>query len=180
MPLNEDSQIIADSTFYLCFLEDIKKPEVLTNILDNFDLLITPIVYKEVSLSCNFADVQSHPKLIPYPKENLGEALRPFFSEKQIQKGETEVIELAYDFYINGTPKMVILDDKQPRSFVLRHLPYLEKLMIGTVGFVGDCYCEYRVFGKGETRALVILISMSPFRVSADVISEVLAKIESR
>jgi len=122
--LDETNQIIADSTFYLCFLEDIKKPEVLTNILDKFDLLITPLVRKEVSLSGTFASIQSHPKLILYPKENLGEALRPFFSQKQIQKGETEVIELAYDFYASGTPKLLILDDKQPRSFVLNHLPY--------------------------------------------------------
>jgi predicted nucleic acid-binding protein len=178
--LNEDNQIVADSTFYLCFLEDIKRPEVLTNVLDKFDLLITPLVYKEVNRSSNFSGIKTHPKLILYPKENLGEALRPFFSEKQILKGETEVIELAYDFYIGRTPKMLILDDKQARSFVLRHLPYLQKLLIGTVAFVGDCYCEYGIFAKGAARALVILIGESPFRVSADVIREVLAKIDSR
>jgi predicted nucleic acid-binding protein len=52
--------------------------------------------------------------------------------------------------------------------------------MIGTVGFLGECYYEYEVFEKGETVAVIILISKSTFRVSADVISEVLAKIESR
>jgi predicted nucleic acid-binding protein len=180
LPLNEDSQIVADSTFYLCFLEDIHKPDVLIHVLDNFDLLITPLVQREVSNSSNFIKIQLHPKLVPYQKENLGEALRPLFSEKQIRKGETEVIELAYDFYINGKSTMFILDDKQPRSFVHRILPYLEDFMIGTVGFVGDCYCEFGIIEKGNVKGLIILISQSPFRVSADVIREVLAKIDSR
>jgi len=136
-------------------------------------------VQEEVSRSSNFTQIQFHQKLIPYPKENLGEALRPFFSERQIQKGETEVIELAYDFFINGDSKMFILDDKQPRLFVQNNLHYLEDLMIGTVGFVGDCYCEYRIIEKGNARELVILISESPFRVSVDIIREVLAKIDS-
>jgi len=177
---SDDNQIVADSTFYLCFLEDIHKPETLIHILDFFDFLITPLVQKEVSRSGNFTDIQSHPNLIPYKKENLGEALRPLFSERQIQKGETEVIELAYAFFITGKSKMFILDDKQPRSFVHRTLPYLEYLMMGTVGFVGDCYCEYRIIEKGNARTLVILIGESPFRVSADVIRKVLAKIDSR
>lgn len=177
---SDSNQIVADSTFYLCFLEDIHKPEVLIHVLDFFDFLITPLVQEEVSRSISYTEIQSHPKLIPYPKENLGEALRPFFSEKQIQKGETEVIELAYDFFINGNPKLFILDDKQPRSFVHRTLPYLEDLMIGTVGFVGDCYCDYSIIEKDNAQALVILISESPFWVSADVIRKVLAKIDSR
>lgn len=176
----EDSQIVADSTFYLCFLEDIKNPEALKSIIDKFDLLITPMVYKEVDCSGNFGKIKNHQKLILYPKESLGEALRPFFSEKQILKGETEVIELAYNLYIIGKPKILILDDKQARSFVLRQLPYLQESLVGTVGFVGDCYCEYNVFEKDAAKTLVILIGESPFRVSVDVIREVLAKIDSR
>lgn len=180
MPVTEDNQIVADSTFYLCFLEDIKRPEALKSIIDEFDLLITPLVYKEVDCSSNFDVIKNHPKLILYPQEVLGEALRPFFSEKQILKGETEVIELAYNFYVDGTPKILILDDKQARSFVLRQLPYLQESLIGTVGFVGDCYCEYNVFEKDTAKTLVILIGESPFRVSAYVIREVLSKIDSR
>jgi predicted nucleic acid-binding protein len=180
LPATGDNQIVADSTFYLCFIEDVKKPEVLVSILDKFDLLMTPIVYKEVNCSSNFDIIKNHPKLILYPKKSLGEVLRPFFSEKQILKGETEVIELAYNFYIAGTLKTLILDDKQARSFVLTHLPYLEESLIGTVGFVGDCYCKHGIFEKHAARTLVILISESPFRVSVDVIREVLAKIDSR
>jgi predicted nucleic acid-binding protein len=180
LALGKDNKIIADSTFYLCFLEDIGKPEILSNIMDEFDFLITPTVYNEVSHSNRFVSVQNHPKLKLYPKQNLGEALRPFFSQKQIQKGETEVIELAYDFYVSGCPVRIILDDKQPRMFVLRTLPELGALLIGTVGFVGDCYCKYGFFEKAKARTIILLISKSPFRVSADVISEVLTKIESR
>jgi predicted nucleic acid-binding protein len=172
--------MLADSTFYLCFLDDIEQPEVLIKILDRFNFLITPIVYKEVSKSNNFGHIQFNPKIIMFPKENLGEILRPFFSKKEIEKGETEVIELAYEFYADGTPKMFILDEKEPRLFVTRNLPYLVELMIGTVAFVGECYYEYAILGKSEAASIVLLISTSKFRVSAEVISEVFSKIESR
>lgn len=172
--------MLADSSFFLCFLEDIEQPQVLKRVLDKFDFLITPTVYKEVSKSSNFKQIESHPKITLVSKENLGEALRPFFSKKQIEKGETEVIELAYQYYIENKPKMFILDDKEPRLFVLRNLSYMAKLMIGTVGFVGECYYQFEIFEKNEASALVLVISTSSFRVSAEVISEVLTKIESR
>ena len=180
MSLNEINEILADSSFFLCFLDDIEQPEVLKRILYRFDFLVTPIVYKEVSKSIHFKHVQNHPKIILVPKENLGEALRPFFSEKEIERGETEVIELAYQFYSNNDPKFFIIDDDGPRLFVKRNLPYLKKLMIGTVGFVAECYYEYRILEKSEASTLVIIIGKSKFRVSGEVIREVLSKIESR
>lgn len=180
MSLNETIEILADSSFFLCFLDDIEQPEVLKRILSRFDFLVTPLVYKEVNKSIHFKHIQNHPKIILVPKENLGEVLRPFFSKNEIKKGETEVIELAYQFYANNDPKIFIIDDDGPRLFVIRNLPYLEKLMIGTVGFVGDCYCEYRIFEKKEAFTIVLLISKSKFRVSVEVIREVLSKIESR
>ncbi|MHC3128662.1 MAG: hypothetical protein IBV52_01110 [Candidatus Bathyarchaeota archaeon] len=170
--------MLADSSFYLCFLEDIEQPEVLLRILNRFDFLITPIVYKEVSKCNNFECIQSNPKIIMFPKKNLGEILRPFFSKKEIEKGETEVIELAYEFYADGTPKMFILDEKGPRLFVMRVLPYLVELMIGTVGFIGKCCYEYGILEKAETSVLLLVISTSNFRVSPEIISEVLTKIE--
>jgi predicted nucleic acid-binding protein len=172
--------MLADSSFYLCFLDDIEQPDVLIKILDRCDFLITPIVYKEVSKSNNFGYIQSNPNIIIFPKENLGEILRPFFSKKEIEKGETEVIELAYELYANGSPKNFILDEKEPRLFVIQNLPYLVELMRGTVAFVGECYYEYAILEKSEASAIVLIISTSKFRVSEEVISEVLSKIESR
>jgi predicted nucleic acid-binding protein len=177
--LNETNVMLADSSFYLCFLEDIEKPEVLKKLLDGFTFLITPIVYNEVSKSRNFKHIKANPKIILLPKENLGEALRPFFSKKEIEKGETEVIELAYQFYVDNNPKMFILDERGPRLFVYRNLPYLAKLMIGTVGFVGKCYYKYAILEKNEASTIVVVISKSKFRVSAEVISEVLSKIQN-
>ena len=180
MPLNKSDEIIADSSFFLCFLDDIEQPEVLKRVLYKLDFLVTPIVYREISKSINFKCVQNHPKIILVPKENLGEALRPFFSKKEIEKGETEVIELAYQFYSNNDPRIFIIDEDDSRFFVIRNLPYLEKLMIGTVGFVGKCYYEYEILEKSEACAIVLVISTSKFRVSAEVIRYVLSKIESR
>ena len=175
----QNETMLADSTFYLCFLEDIEQPEVLKRLLDSFTFLITPIVYNEVGKSRNFKHIKSNPKIVLVRKENLGEALRPFFSRKEIEKGETEVIELAYQFYADNDPKMFIMDEKGPRFFVFRNLPYLARLMIGTVGFVGKCYYKYAILGKSEASEIVLVISRSKFRVSAEVISEVLSKIEN-
>ena len=179
MLLNESKEILADSSFFICFLDDIEKPNVLDKILEKFDFLITPIVYTEVSKSINFKHIQKHPKILRVKKENLGEALRPLFSKKEIEKGETEIIELAYHFYVNGASRFFILDDDGPRFFVKRNLPHLEKLMIGTVGFVGECYYVCKILEKTEASAIVIIIGESKFRVSAEVIKEVLSKIES-
>jgi len=178
--LNESSEMLADSSFYLCFLEDIKQPEVLLRILQRFDFLITPIVYKEVSKSDNFNRIQSCHRLRLISKENLGEILKPFFSQKEIEKGETEVIELAYEYYAEGRPRMFIIDDKEPRLFVTRNLPYLSELMVGTVGFVGECYYEYAILDKNEASVLLLVISTSSFRVTPEIISEVLHQIENR
>jgi len=171
--------MLADSSFYLCFLEDIEQPEVLLRILRRFDFLITPIVYKEVSKCNNFGYIQFNPKITMFPKENLGEILKPFFGKKEIEKGETEVIELAYEFYADGTPKKFILDDNEPRLFVTRNLPYLLGLMIGTVGFVGECCYEYQILEKNEAVAILLVIRTSNFRVAPEIISEVLTKIEN-
>lgn len=180
MPLNKSDEILADSSFFICFLDDIEQPKVLKRMLYKFDFLVTPMVYKEISKSINFKHVQNHPKIILVPKENLGESLRPFFSKKEVEKGETEVIELAYQFYSNSNPRIFIIDEDGPRLFVIQNLPYLEKLMIGTVGFVGECYYEYGILEKSEASAIILIIGTSKFRVSAEVIREVLTKIESR
>lgn len=180
MSLNESTEMLADSSFYLCFLEDIEQPEVLLRILQRFDFLITPIVYKEVSKSDNFNRVQPCHNLRLVSKMNLGEILRPFFSQKEIEKGETEVIELAYEYYAEGKPRTFIIDDKEPRLFVSRNLPYLSELMVGTVGFVGECCYEYAILDKNEASALLLVISRSSFRVTPEIISEVLDKIENR
>jgi len=177
---NDNDTILADSSFYICFLEDISQPQALIKVLNNFDFLITPIVKGEVSKANGFKHIQAHPKIILIKKENLGEALRPLFSKKQIEKGETEIIELAYQMYAEKNPRKFIIDDKEPRRFVNHNLPYLTKLMIGTVGFVGECYYEYHVFKKREAYDTVVVIGKSKFRVSAEVIKEVLDKIESR
>jgi predicted nucleic acid-binding protein len=171
--------MLADSSFYLCFLEDIAQPEVLLKILQRFDFLITPTVYKEVSKSNSFGRIQSSPKLKLLPKESLGEILKPFFSKKEIEKGETEVIELAYEYYVADKPKTFIIDDKEPRLFVLRNLPYLSRLMIGTVGFVGECCYVYSLMDKNEATTVILLISASNFRAAPEIISEVLHRIEN-
>jgi predicted nucleic acid-binding protein len=171
-------QVVADSTFYICFLEDINQPEKLIQLLKLFVFRITPIVYKEVSKCKNYVMVATSFPIVRHA--NTGEILRPFFSKKQIEKGETEVIELAYEFYSDGTPIPFILDDEEARHFVENNLRDLSSSMTGTVGFVGKCYYEFFVFTKEEASLTISTIGSSKFRISQEIISKVLSKVQSR
>lgn len=171
-------EIVADSSFYICFLEDIQQPHELIRFLKCFIFIITPIVYDEVSKCKDFQQVESVCNLTKHSP--VGEILKPFFSKSQVEKGETEVIELAYEFYAEGSPIHFILDDGQARGFVKNNLTDLTSFMMGTVGFVGKCCYEFFLIGKDEATKLVIIIGASKFRVHQDVISEVLTKIQQR
>lgn len=170
-------QVVADSTFYICFLEDINQPEKLVYILKLFVFRITPIVYKEVSKCKNYAIIETSCPIVR--DSNIGEILKPFFSKKQIEKGETEVIELAYEFYSDGTHIPFILDDEEARYFVERNLKDLSSSMTGTVGFVAKCYYEFFVFTKEEASLTISTIGNSKFRISQEIISKVLSRVQS-
>ena len=68
--------------------------------------------------------------------ENFDELLKPFFSVKEIEKGEDEVIAIAYVFNILELYFYFILDDESARHFVEINFSELKDRMYGTVGFI--------------------------------------------
>ncbi len=92
--------VVADSSFYLCFLEDIQRPQYLESMLSAFKFLVPPMVREEVSKCNNFKYVQRNPGFktgVVYSEAE--EALRPLFSAKQWQKGEAQAIAMAFDLF---------------------------------------------------------------------------------
>ena len=66
------------------------------------------------------------------------------------------------------------------RDFAYKNLLYLSELMVGTVGFVGECYYKYAILDKNEATARVLVIGQFSFGVTQVGISKVLHKIENR
>ena len=131
--------IIADSSFYICFLDDIKKPEYLKHILTHFRFVIGKIVKKEIARSPMFKKIESIINTVVdniSADENFDELLKPFFSVKEIEKGEDEVIAIAYVFNILELYFYFILDDESARHFVEINFSELKDRMYGTVGFI--------------------------------------------
>lgn len=180
MKTSKSGKFVADSTFYLCFLEDIKNTKELFNLLALFDFLMTPLVSKEVSRSEKYRKIGGLPS-IPVHDMNVDAAqlLRPLFTQKQIMKGETEVIILSYHLFQSNSLFKMLLDEHQPREFVRKALNELSSSMIGTVGLIGDCCCKYKYFSRDSSLWLLDEIEHSAFRVDSDILITTRKRIES-
>lgn len=117
-----DTKVISDSTFYICFLDDISYPEGLKKIIcsGKFKFVIGPIVMSEIEKSPNYhfikpdlSKVQENP--LPF---NYGEIVRPFLGIEEIKKGEHEVIGIAIVYYLMGREFILILDEDGPREII--------------------------------------------------------------
>jgi predicted nucleic acid-binding protein len=171
------SWVVADSSFYICFLEDIEHPEYLLAIVERLDFMITEGVFAEVSKCSSFENVRSgfrvkHTSLDP----DVSAVLRPLFSEAQWRRGEAEAIALGIWLLNDNLLSKLILDDEQARSFVERNVGSLTRLMTGTIGFIGFCV-EQEVMTRDTALQILLLIEGSNFRVSGEVLSNVRRRI---
>jgi predicted nucleic acid-binding protein len=78
-----------------------------------------------------------------------------------------------------GLNFILIIDEQGPRNFTIKNMPYLVAYLTGTVGFIGDCYCDYKIFDKKESIDLLEKIEKSKFRVTHQIIAETKARIEA-
>jgi predicted nucleic acid-binding protein len=173
-------KLVADSTFYFCFLEDIREIKQLFQLLDLFTFVMPPLVFQEVSRSEMYRSLKDLPSTeIQEMNFDTAQILRPFFSKKQLAKGETQVIVLAYHFFLSKNLFKIIIDEHQAREFVRRNFRELVPFLIGTIGFVGSCCYDYGYFTKLETIALLDRIEKSPFRSSSNLLTMVKNRVEA-
>jgi predicted nucleic acid-binding protein len=170
---NKSKYIVADSSFYLCFLEDIQRPEVLLNMLNEFDFITGGMVYSEICRCKHFKSIDNGKHITLITGYDYGELLKPFFSKYEIKKGEAEAIGLAALLYGINKIKNLILDEDGPRFFVENNLPHLTYFMTGTVGFIGKCCCDSCILNKESALNLLSTIENSSFRVSHKVLNDV-------
>jgi len=165
--------IVADSSFYICFLHDIQKPEILLLMLRAFDFAMGDKVHCEISKCIDYYFIRDNEHIVVVSDINFSEVLKPFFSKYENEKGEGEIIALAVLLYGMDRLNTFILDDDGPREFVEKNLTHILGLMTGTVGFVGKCFYETHILEKDRSLQVLSEIEHSNFRVSQEVLSEV-------
>ena len=171
--------VIADTTFYSCFLNDINDVCSLIKIIKSGKFLFTlgPIVLSELRRNRNFLKIQHYlekfQELVVY---NIKELVKPFLGEYAIKKGEDEVIGIAIVYTLLGRDYILILDEDDARKFVKRlsssisSFKPLEDNMTGTAGFIKKCACEFKIFEKKEAITLLNKIKESKFRIDDDLV----------
>jgi predicted nucleic acid-binding protein len=175
--------LIADASFYICFLDDIDSPEYLIKILDKFTAHLSHRLFEEVKTAKNInlvlKSIKCKINIFTDAPFEIGEVTKPFFSKSEIAKGEHEVVVIAYLYHNIGLKFILIIDEQGPRNFTIKNLPYLKNYLKGTVGFIGDCYCDYQIFKKQESIELLEKIGKSKFRVTKEIINLTINRIEA-
>src|SRR4030042_4743068 len=165
--------VIADSSFYICFLEDIKRYDILIIMIDNFHFGVGDKIQTEISRCSNYNKITNNDRIALISGIDFSEPLKPFLSKLESEKGEGEAIALAAILHGIGRLDMMIIDEYEQRLFFERVLPHLKPPMNGTAGFVGKCCSNHKLFDKATTLQILDEIEHSPFRVSKEVLSEV-------
>ncbi len=176
--------IVADSSFYICFLDDIKRPCSLHRILNVFDFYIGRIIASEIKKSSNKKMIMTWlnsdvVKLLEIEDENYGELLRPFFSQSEVTKGEHEAVAIAVILHLENSLLRVIIDDKAARNFLKNNFPDLSVKLRGTCGFIKDCHCVHKILTKNETKEILINIKNSNFRIKDELVDSLIEQVEA-
>jgi len=101
--------VVPDSSFYICFLDDINAPHYLLQLLNAriFKFILGKIIKTEIEKSPNYKSIEktidSRVEIFEY--YNYGEILRPFFSLEEIKKETTRLL-LSLMFYIFSTLRL--------------------------------------------------------------------------
>jgi len=176
------STTIPDSSFFWCFLGDIKKPDSLLKILQSneFRFVTAEIISTEIKKKPIEAQllhkINKNVEIFSY--HQYGEILKPLFSDKEIKKGEHEVIVISYILNFKREDFIAVLDDNAPKKFLKRLIPNPIGIITGTVGFIEICTVR-SVFRRAEAITILILIKESKFRIDDAIVDSVISRIES-
>ena len=166
---------IADTSFYVFFVDDIDGLEYLAAIARSCMLMATALVMKELSRKRDAENLRG--MVVPAGFEyDIAETLRPFFDEQRSVRGEHEVIAFGHIMHKRGVPSTVIIDDSQARKFAMRHFAHLGRSMTGTLGFVVECGRNGTLAAADAGRVLEAMKS-SRFRVPVGLVDDALREV---
>jgi predicted nucleic acid-binding protein len=179
--------IIADSSFFLLFLNDIDRPSYLDKLIKNYKFIITQMIKEELSgNSKSNTWLQSNSASIVVEDINeyrLEEIFSSLVSKKAISiklhRGEWEIIGLAYMLKDEGEDFILIIDDKEARRFVEKNMPSLQHHLCYTLKFIELCTCNEHIFKKEEALDMLEEIERrGRFRVTGDILAQIKNNIE--
>jgi predicted nucleic acid-binding protein len=176
-----DLFIVPDSSFFICFLDDIEKPQQIIDLLDAkpFSFFIGKITSKEIQKSHHFAIIEKKflQQITVYDYFEYGEIAKMFFSESELKKGEHEVFIIAFILATNGNPFIAIIDDNDAKKFFKTNIPEKSDYVTGTVGFIRFCCCKYNVFIKDVAIDILVAIKQSKFYVPLPILDATIEEI---
>lgn len=167
------TDLIPDSTFFIFFLDDVQSPDYLLRIVTKFKTHIVPSVYNEIQKTKTPNALEQLVKASNKWQQTLfkiGDVLKPFFSEKERDRGEHEIIVAAYIFHECKTPYLLIVDEAESNRFLRNNLPHLNTCRTGA--FISDCCTKHGIIIKKEALQLYDLMEKSNFRITKEALQE--------
>jgi len=89
-------KVIPDSSFYICFIDDIKEPKYLIRVMraNAMEFIIGQKIKEEIKRSQNYNAIEipidNYTQSFEYYK--YGEILKPFFSAEEIKKAKMKLL----------------------------------------------------------------------------------------
>lgn len=149
--------ISADSSFYICLIDDIDHENCLNKFSKSYSFFIGKRISKEINsksrknLDLNYVDVDYYELIKPYFGRNTD----------HIDDGEYEAIGIAHFLIQNDDLKYLIIDEKTVRNFVETHFDYLTQYLVGTIGFIEKCCCLDKIINKKNALEILETIKAS-------------------
>lgn len=147
--------VFADSTFFICFLEELKKSNCY-NFLDYYNFAIGSKVFEEIK---KHLDNNLISKIHICSDDNYSyyELIAPLLSnkEKNKNKGEYEVIGLSLKYLKSNQLKYIILDDKKAKNFAEKNFEELKNYLSGTIGLIIRCCSKDNFISKNDAKNIL-------------------------
>jgi predicted nucleic acid-binding protein len=173
--------VVPDSSFYICFLDDIEAPQILERLLicPEYNYFTGDVISEEIEKSKNFPSLEKifHKMVTRFDYFDYGEIMRPLFSREQINKGENEVIVIIYILNKLNREYVGIIDEITARNFVSKNFPDMFENITGTLGFLRISTTDRKIISKEECISVLMRIRASKFRVDVKLIDKVQGEI---
>jgi len=158
------SNIVADSTFYIFFFNDIKNTDHLNSILDSYNAHIGPMIKDEIShhlelneeINGKITNIGINVDFKNILDQYQISLLNAFPGlQKWDKKGEFEVIGLSYLLQELESLKYLIVDDKAPYTFIKNQLKFINKNLTRTFGFLALGAMEDKLLTKSLLQKII-------------------------
>jgi predicted nucleic acid-binding protein len=176
------TRVIPDSSFYICFLDDIGRVDALILLVTSrhHSFVMGSVIRREVTAKeCpeDFLDTLTRDIEI-FDYYDHAEILRPFFGDEEMRKGETEAVVISFILHATGEQHVLVIDESPARRFVERRFPDLMEYLTGTVGFLEASTVVRNIFTPEEAIEMMRAMIASGFRVDPGMVREAIGRLE--